>query len=99
MRKERCLQKLNELKDRLAFLERHLDYGRFMEDRILRKAIYKEFQEAVEVITDICAIIAKDMGYSIEDDYTNIERVCEFAWVGILWRTQTCSGTQECHRT
>ncbi len=77
MRKERCLQKLNELKDRLTFLEGRLDFRKFMDERILRKAIYKEFQEAVEMITDICAIIVRDIGYSVEDDYTNMERICD----------------------
>ncbi len=63
MRKERYMQKLNELKDRVEFLE----------NRILRKCIYKEFQEAVEIVSDIAAMLVKDFGFAVEDDYKNFE--------------------------
>jgi len=45
----------------------------FLEDRKTRLATYKAFQEAVEAITDIVAMMVKDLGEIPKDDYTNIE--------------------------
>jgi len=74
MRKDRYLQKLNELKDRVEFIEGRISWKEeFLENRILRKAIYKEFQETVEIISDIAAMLTKDFGFVIEDDYRNLE--------------------------
>ncbi len=77
-RKKRYNQKINELIDRLEFIEENIpaDETTFVEDRILRKALYKEFQEAVEVMSDIAAMLMKDMQRAVEDDYTNIENAC-----------------------
>ncbi len=44
-----------------------------MSDRILRKALYKEFQEAMEAVTDICALIRRMLSSSAQDDYTNLD--------------------------
>jgi uncharacterized protein YutE (UPF0331/DUF86 family) len=41
----------------------------------LRKAIYKEFQEAIEIVFDIISLITKKLGYFNEDDYSNLEKV------------------------
>jgi len=74
MRKERYNQKLNELKDRFAFIDSHLGWKEeFLQNRMLRKAVYKEFQEAIEIVADLVAMIVKDSGMAVEDDYTNIE--------------------------
>lgn len=76
MRKERYNQKLNELEDRIEFLETNLSWKEeFLNNRILRKACYKEFQEAVEIVSDILAMIVKDSEKPVEDDYSNIEIV------------------------
>ena len=76
VRKERYNQKLNELKDRVVFLESHLSWKEeFLSNRVLKKAVYKEFQEAAEIISDIIAMIVKDCNFSVEDDYKNIEIV------------------------
>ena len=74
MRKERYMQKLNELKDRVEFMESRMGWKEeFLENRILRKGIYKEFQEAVEIASDIAAMLVKDFGFAVEDDYRNFE--------------------------
>jgi len=79
VRKERYNQKLNELKDRVVFLESHLSWKEeFLSNRVLKKAVYKEFQEAAEIISDIIAMIVKDCNFSVEDDYKNIEIVSNF---------------------
>lgn len=36
-------------------------------------ALYKAFQEVVESFTDLFAMMLKDMGKLVEDDYSNIE--------------------------
>ncbi|MEA3457850.1 MAG: DUF86 domain-containing protein [Candidatus Thermoplasmatota archaeon] len=40
-------------------------------------AIYKAFQELVESFTDIFAMMLKDLGEIVEDDYSNIEKLGE----------------------
>ncbi len=68
------MQKLNELKDRVEFMENRIGWKEeFLENRILRKGIYKEFQEAVEIASDIAAMLVKDFGFAVEDDYKNFE--------------------------
>ena len=68
------MQKLNELKDRVEFIESRMGWKEeFLENRILRKGIYKEFQEAVEIASDIAAMLVKDFGFAVEDDYRNFE--------------------------
>ncbi len=70
--RERILQKVEVLIDRIAFIEHHLSDA-VMNDRILRKALYKEFQEAVVSATDICALIRRILLSSAQDDYTNLD--------------------------
>jgi len=40
-------------------------------------ACYKAFQEIVEAISDIVAMLVKDRGKLVEDDYKNIEKLAE----------------------
>ena len=49
-----------------------------LDDKIKRLACYKAFQEVVEVIFDIIAMLLKDRNKPIEDDYANIARLEEF---------------------
>lgn len=50
-RKQRYSQKIAELDDKVDFIGENIgDKGKFSKDRILRKAIYKEFQELVDII-------------------------------------------------
>ena len=39
----------------------------------MRKAIYKEFQEAVEAVSDVCAMVRRGLNSSAKDDYSNID--------------------------
>ena len=76
-RKKRYKMKVNELVDRLEFVEDNFpSEEEFIENRILRKSLYKEFQEIVEIISDIAAMITKDFGKIVEDDSSNIEKLC-----------------------
>ncbi len=47
----------------------------FIRDEKTKLAVYKAFQEIVESIMDIIAMMCKDMGIPPKDDYTNIETV------------------------
>lgn len=47
----------------------------FIRDEKTKLAVYKAFQEIVESIMDIIAMMCKDMGIPPKDDYTNIETI------------------------
>ncbi len=50
-RKQRYSQKIAELDDKVDFIGENIgDKGKFSKDRILRKVIYKEFQELIDII-------------------------------------------------
>ncbi|MCK4492045.1 MAG: DUF86 domain-containing protein [Candidatus Altiarchaeales archaeon] len=75
-RRPRYFQKLAELDDKAEFIKKNLGgRGEFLRNRILRKAMYKEFQELVEVVSDLSAMIVKDDGRVVEDDYSNLEGI------------------------
>ena len=70
------MEKLETLVDRVEFIEEHLSEN-ILEDRILKKAIYKEFQEVVEAMSDICALARRGLNSSARDDYSNIDFLVE----------------------
>ncbi|MDI6806978.1 MAG: DUF86 domain-containing protein [Candidatus Aenigmarchaeota archaeon] len=93
MEEKRYRQKLNELENRLEFLKGNLSWKEeFISNRMLKKACYKEFQEAVEIVSDILAMIVKDSGKAVEDDYTNIEIVSK-----VLNSSDIKSGLRSAH--
>jgi len=74
--KERIMEKIETLIERVEFIEEHLS-KEILQDRILRKAIYKEFQEAVEAVSDVCAMVRRGLNSSAKDDYSNIDFLVE----------------------
>lgn len=70
--KKRVLEKVETVVERVEFIEAHLS-EEILVDRILRKAIYKEFQEAVEAASDVCAMVRRGLNSSAKDDYGNID--------------------------
>lgn len=65
-----------ELEDKVEFIKENLgEEEEFLKDRILRKAMYKEFQELVEIVADLSAMVVKDHGEVVEDDYSNLEKM------------------------
>ncbi len=46
-------------------------------DEKSKLASYKAFQEIVEAISDMAAMLIKDRGKLVEDDYKNIEKLIE----------------------
>lgn len=77
---ERIVQKIEMLIDRSEFIEQHIS-DEMLHDRILRKALYKELQEAVEIMMDIGALARRSMHASAQDDYSTID---ELVRLGIL---------------
>ena len=74
--KKRLMEKVETVVERVEFIESHLS-KEILEDRILRKAIYKEFQEAVEAVSDVCAMVRRGLNSSAKDDYSNIDFLVE----------------------
>jgi uncharacterized protein YutE (UPF0331/DUF86 family) len=69
---KRILEKVETVIERVEFIEEHLSQ-QIPRDRILRKALYKEFQEAVEAVSDVCAMLRRGLNSSAKDDYSNID--------------------------
>ncbi|MCD6573999.1 MAG: DUF86 domain-containing protein [Thermoplasmata archaeon] len=78
---ERIMEKMEILIDRIEFINENIS-DEMMENRILKKALYKEFQEAIEAMTDICALIRRGLNSSAKDDYTNIDFLVEKKVIG-----------------
>lgn len=74
--KKRILEKVEIVVERVEFIEEHLS-KEVLGNRILRKAIYKEFQEAVEAVSDVCAMVRRGLNSSAKDDYSNIDFLVE----------------------
>ncbi|MFZ2070952.1 MAG: DUF86 domain-containing protein [Halobacteriota archaeon] len=73
---KRILEKVETVIERVEFIEEHLSQ-QILSDRILRKALYKEFQEAVEAASDVCAMLRRGLNSSAKDDYSNIDFLVE----------------------
>ena len=78
--KKRILEKVETVIERVEFIEEHLSQ-QILKDRILRKALYKEFQEAMEAVSDVCAMLRRGLNSSAKDDYSNID----FSVVVLEW--------------
>jgi len=75
-RKRRFYQKLETLEDRLTFIEENFpEIEELIVNRVLRKALYKEFQELTEALGDLSAMMTKEEGILVKDDYSNLERL------------------------
>jgi len=67
--KKRLMEKIETVVERVEFIEKHLSAEEILGDRILRKAIYKEFQEAVEAASDVCAMLRRGLNSSAKNQY------------------------------
>ncbi len=74
--RKRICEKIEIVIERVQFIKEHLS-EKILKDRILRKAIYKEFQEGVEAAADVCAMARRDLNSSAKDDYSNIDFLVE----------------------
>ncbi|RJS72021.1 DUF86 domain-containing protein [ANME-2 cluster archaeon] len=70
MRRERCLEKLELFEEELDFVGSH-----DICDDVTERALLHSLQTCVEISMDIVAMLTKDAGLVVEDDYTNIEKL------------------------
>ena len=70
MRRRRYLEKLERLEEEYEFIKSHE-----MKDEVTKRALLYSLQICVEIAMGIVAMLTRDMGIVVEDDYTNIERL------------------------
>jgi len=73
-------KRISRYKEKISVIEkRKSNISSWIDDRSEKGilAVYKAYQELMEAFTDIFAMILKDMGEIVEDDYTNIEKLRE----------------------
>lgn len=70
MRRQRYLEKLEKFEEEYEFIKSHE-----MQDEVTQRALLYSLQVCVNVAMDIVAMLTKDFGITVEDDYTNIERL------------------------
>lgn len=92
-RKKRFFQKLETLEDRLTFIEDNFaGIEDLKENRILRKALYKEFQELAESLGDLSAMMIKAEGKLVKDDYTNLDGLHSYLDPGTIKDLKKANG-------
>ncbi|ADT83360.1 type VII toxin-antitoxin system HepT family RNase toxin [Thermococcus barophilus] len=72
MRRQRYLEKLEKFEEEYEFIKRHE-----MKDEVTQRALLYSLQLCVDIAMDVVAMLTKDLGITVEDDYTNIERLLE----------------------
>ncbi|NJE10352.1 DUF86 domain-containing protein [Thermococcus sp. MAR1] len=70
MRRQRYLEKLERFEEEYEFIKSHE-----MKDDVTQRALFYSLQLCVDIAMDIVAMLVKDLGMTVEDDYTNIERL------------------------
>ncbi len=73
-------ERLSRYRDKISTITKRRDnISSWIQDRDEKStlAVYKAYQEMIEAFTDLFAMILKDMGEVVEDDYTNIENLRE----------------------
>lgn len=78
-KKIRFLQKLESLEDRLTFIgDNFAEIDELKENRVLKKALFKEFQELAEALGDLSAMMTREDDRLVKDDYTNLDGLKPF---------------------
>jgi len=72
MRKKRYIEKLELFEREMEFIKSH-----DMTDEITERALLYSLQVCVDIVMDAIAMLTKDMGLAVEDDYTNIAKLEE----------------------
>ena len=70
MRRQRYLEKLERFEEEYEFIKEHE-----MIDEVTRRALLYSLQLCVDITMDMVAMLVRDLGMTVEDDYTNIERL------------------------
>ena len=78
------VDRVNRYEDKIHFIVEDMrlfeewfpqDVKEFITDVKTRKAIYKIIQEVVDCIMDLVAMMLRDEGLPVHDDYTNISKL------------------------
>ena len=72
MRRKRYSEKLEWVEKEISFIAEHT-----MEDEVSKRAVLYSLQTAIEAVMDIVAMLVKDVGLEVEDDYTNISKLVD----------------------
>ena len=72
MRRTRYLEKLEVFEGEMGFIRAK---SPALEDDVTRRALLYALEVCVDVVMDVVAMAAKDLGLTVEDDYTNIEKL------------------------
>ena len=70
MRRKRYLEKLEMFETEMEFIKTHT-----MEDEVSKRALLYALQVCIDIVIDCVAMMTKDLGLVVEDDYTNIEKL------------------------
>ena len=70
MRKKRYLEKLEWIENEVEFTA-----SQNFHDDVERRAVLYSILTAVEATMDLVAMLTKDLGFSVEDDHTNINKL------------------------
>jgi len=72
LRRKRYSEKLEFIEKEIDFISQHT-----MENEVSKRAILYSLQTAIEATMDIIAMLVKDIGLEVEDDYTNISKLLD----------------------
>lgn len=70
VRRHRYLEKLERFEEEYEFIKSHE-----MKDDVTQRALFYSLQLCVDITMDLAAMLVKDLGMTVEDDYTNIDRL------------------------
>ena len=70
MRRKRYLEKLETFETEMEFIRKHT-----ITDDILKRALLYALQVCIDIGIDCIAMVTKDSGLVVEDDYSNIEKL------------------------
>jgi uncharacterized protein YutE (UPF0331/DUF86 family) len=75
-RKESYLRKIQSIQENIKSIKEWMTETNlevFLRDKKTRFAVFKAFQEVVEICMDLVAMMVKDSGIPPKDDYKNLE--------------------------
>lgn len=74
MRRKRYLEKLEVFEGEMEFIEAKAK-TLVVEDDVTKRALLYALEVCVDVVLDVVAMATKDLGLTVEDDYTNVEKL------------------------
>ena len=85
-------ERIRRYEDKISFITEDLEWlnkwlpadeEEFIADVKTRKAIYKLVQEITDCIMDLVAMMIKDEGRTVQDDYSNLIRMRELGIINV----------------